>query len=75
MSKLWRDFYEKTVDDTNKQEAFEKAFSSGWECKDEFADLYNKQHKLVTGKFVDNPLLECEVFITEFDFNTYDAVG
>ena len=73
MSKLWRDFYDKTVDDPNKQEAFEKAFSSGWDCKEELANQYNKEHIDITGHSVENPLLECDALINELDVTTYDS--
>ena len=75
MSRLWRNYFDTITEDTTKQQAFDKAFTDGWESKEELSGLYNQAHIKLCGKPAEDPERECDCMLIAHDFGTADIVS
>ena len=71
MSRMYREFCDRVLDDPKRHDAIDEAFKMGWESYEELIGNYEKCHLKYKGFAVTHPKMEVDILVTDYDLDAY----
>ena len=75
MSRMYREFCDRVLEDPKRHDAIDEAFKMGWDSYEELIGNYSKCHLKYKGFAVKHPEMEVDILVTDYDLDAYRYGG